>query len=643
MNWLREITELWRKRISEAREAKKEQFDSDADVLWNFLTRSYEDLYIPSATTVTEDTTTIGVYATSGPYYKPRINKCQEFVDLYLPYVLARNPQRRVSLRRPQFNEEVLRMASQATMMPYSQHDKSVRVVLETAAQLLEWWIQYCAEEYYILREARLAVTEALVKGRGVLWHGLISTASGLMPASFYESVDNIFIDPQAITIRDAGYIIRKRRMASWLAAGILGISEEKLVNMAGIKDIGTDSTPKSGSSDIVEYYEVYSRIGIGASTTELDDSLREWRDALDALGPHVYLAIPSSGDFPLNIDPDKITTATELSMAVQWPVATYGDIINPWPATFLDFYPNTTNPWARSPLKPGIPMQVFLDHLYGYIFSQAKRSCRSIVVVPDHVDKRFIEALAEEDKDFNVVPISNQQIQDIANELYHIIQFPVVGRDLWELVQLAEVQFAKAVGLDDVLYGATPQKQIRSATEASLRYSQASNRAQAMADTVETWMSHIAGKDGLLSRLYVPFNQMAKFVFEPVLEGPDGQPIPGGPLTQIWATTVTAESPFSAGADFWFTVESGSGIRKDKQQQAQSAQFIAQTLLPVAMQVASASGDFSMFNRVLENLSNAMEMDLSLFRIEGGPAYGQGQKVDSRGNQAPGGLNRES
>ncbi len=640
MTWLRDLTNFWRQRIQEAKDAKEDQFDADARLLWKFLNASYEDLYI--ATTTGADSTTIGVYMRGGPYYKPRINKCQEFVDLYMPYVLARNPQRRVWVRRPQFPPELIQNAALAALVPYNQYDKRTRLILETAAQLLEWWIQYCADEYDVLREARLAVIEALVKGRGVMWHGLISTASGLMPASFFESVDNIYIDPQATTLRDAGYLIRRRRLSSWQAASILGVDEEKLVQMAGVKSQPADSSePRSGTSDIVEYYEIYSRIGIGVSTTEVDSSLREWRDALDSLGQYVFLAIANGGEHPLNIDPDRIRTASDLAAAVQWPVATYGDSMNPWPASFLDFYPNTSNPWARSPLKPGLPLQVFLDQLYGYIFSQAKRSLRTIVVVPEHADTRFIDELENQDEDFSVVPVSRQQVENLANELYHIIQFPVVNPEIWQLVQIAEMQFAKAVGLDDILYGVAPPKQIRSATEASLRYSQASNRAQAMADTVERWMSLVAAKDGLLSRLYVPYDQMANFFFEPVIEGPDGSRVPGGPLSQIWATIVTADSPFTAAADFWFGVESGTGVRKDKQQQIQAAQFIGQTLLPVALQAAAKSGDFSMFNRILMQLGNAMEVDLSMFQITGGPIYGEG-KMDSEGNQASRGVNSQ-
>lgn len=605
-NWLQQLTATWRKRIEDAEKAKEEQFGRSAEEMWRYLTASYDDLYV-----VGGPAGDVAVYS-AGPYYKPRINKFQEFVDLYMPFVLAQTPHRRVTVRRPQFSEDILRGAEQATIS-YAAIDKSVRVVLDTAALLLEWWLNYCADEYRLLKEARLAVTEALIKGRGVLWHGLVQTASGLIPASFYDSVDNLLIDPTAVTLRDAGFIVRKRRIASWLAADMFGIDERRIIEMAGAGrnpeldiDIG-----------MVEFYEVFSRIGSGVALTSTDDELREWKDALEALGPYQYYAIAKSGDHPLNVDPEKIHTSEDLSRATEWPVQTYGDMLNPWPASFLDFYPNTGNPWARSPVEPGLPMQVFLDHLYAYVMSQARRATKTVIVVPDHVDTRFLTALRDQDTDYEVVPLNRQQVNDIAKELYHIIRFPEAPREIWEIISLCEMRFNRAVGLDDILYGAQPDKQIRSAAEAQIRFNQASNRAQAMAETVEHWMSMVASKDGILTRLHVPYTQMATFFMEPLVQGPDGTPMPGGPLTSIWSQAVTSNDPIEAGADFWFQIATGSAVRKDKAHQMQMSQFIAQTLLPVAMEVSSKTGDFTMFNRILERLTNALDVDLSLFRIE--------------------------
>jgi len=640
--WLRQLNSVWLQRLEEAKDAKRTQFGDTAEILWNYLTKNYKELYIlglggPGA-----------IREEDAPYYKPRINKFQEFVDLYMPFVLGRTPVRRVSVRRPQFPEEVMRSAAGIYPVPFSAYDARVRMSLDTAAILLEWWLNFCADEYKLMREARLAVMEALVKGRGIVWHGLQPTANGLIPASFYETVDNIFIDPSAITLRDAGFIFRKRRLSSWLASRQLGIEENRLLQMCQRQLEKQEDEPKT-DLPIVEYYEVYSRIGSGAFMADPEDPLRDVQEALDELGPHVWFAIAPGAEYPLNLDPEVIQGSPDrLRAAVEWPIATYGDMINPWPMSVLDFYPHISDPWARSPLQAGLPYQRFLDDLYGYLMSQAVKSARLVFIVPDHTDASLERAL-QGGSSVEVVKVSTTAVSDFARELYHIVEMPPVKPDLWNLITTVNDHFARAVGLDPVLYGSQPDTQPRSAAEVQIRYRAASGRAQNMADQVEEWMSSVAQKEGLLTRLYIPYTQTAQLFGEPLLSAEEGQPpLPGGPLTQTWASVINTNDPIGAGMDFHFSVLSGSGRRKDKEQQIQGAMFIAQTLLGPAIQAAAKTGDFSMFNRILERLSNAMDLDLSLFRMEPQQAVpttptvegeSNGPKVDATSSQTSGGV----
>jgi len=603
--WLRQLNQVWLQRLQQAKTVKKKQFGQTAAQLWEYLCKDYDDLYFP-----------IWSHAAghSHPsFYRPRVNKFQEFVDLYIPFIMASTPVRRVAVRQPMFPEELVQSAMILGSIPMRYVDKMQRTALATITTLLEWWLNYITEEYHLLREARLAVTEALVKGRGVVWHGLLPHASGIIPASFYDSVDNLFIDPSAKTLRDAGFIMRKRTVASWLAAKQLGVDEQKLLRMC------RDNTPEDPSDDtpVITFYEVYSRIGSGLRYTSPDDPLRTAQEALDQLGDHLWFAIAEGAEYPLNMDPDVIQSDIErLKVSVQWPVASFGNTIHPWPMSVLDFYPNTDNAWARSPLQAGVPMQMILDHLYGYIYAQAVRSTRAIIVVPDHVDSQLVTALRGYE-DLAIVPISSKQITDFEKELYHTITLPPVNRDVLQFVQLLEDQFSRAVGLDPILYGAQPQRQYRSAAEVNIRFQAASGRAQFMADQVEEWMDQVAAKDGVLSRLYVPATQIATLVGEGVIPDEQGQPQPAGPLSQAWGATITTDDPYAAAIDFQFQIVSGTGRRRDKEQATQAATFLAQTVLPPVVQASIQGGDFTMFNKMLERLSNALDLDAGLFRLE--------------------------
>jgi len=627
--WLRSLQELWCKRIEEAKQAKEMQFSAEADILWEQYDTRFDD---------------IAVWDYDQIHY-PKLNKFREFVDLYHPFVLTNTPTRRVSVRRPQFPEEIFQQAVAASGMSYSDWDRQIRMALDTAALLLEWWLQFCSEQYDLLREARMAIIEALVKGRGLVWHGYLPTGTGIVPASFFESVDNLFIDPTAITLRDAGYIIRKRQVASWLLADQLGVDEEKLVEKC-VKAEELSKFYLNHDIPVLTYYEVYSRIGVGTRLAYPDDELREWQDALDELGPYIWLAISPTAEYPLNLDPDLIQGNVErLRQAVAWPVATYGDVLHPWPCTVLDFAPNIGDPWARSPLASGYPIQQALNRIYYYIVEKAQRTARVLLVVPSYLDSKVIHAL-EDSTPFEVVPVDQKQIADVAQQVIQPLNLPPMTMELWTLLKEMEQQFAKAVGLDPILYGAQPDKQPRSAAEVQIRHQAASSRALAMAERIEDWMSRIAAKEGMITRLHVPFTQMAALFGEPVPMTAEGQPLPGGPLSAIWASQVTVTDPVQAGTNFHFQVVSGSGRRKDKQQQSQAAVFLAQTLLPSIVQAASKTGDYTNVNRVLERLANALDIDLTLFRFPTpaemeGMQYGR--QMDSESNSTSGRLTRES
>jgi hypothetical protein len=348
MDWLRSLTAAWQSRIKEAETSKQRLFGKTAKQLWAFLTRSYRDLYM-SPSTLGEGDQDITVFptGTSGPLYKPRLNKCQEYVDLYLPHLLSELPGRAVLPNRPQFPEMAYMLpvamgqagGNGQQAVPFGMVDAQARFQVQMAATLLGWWLNYTPQEYNLLKEAWLAATEALVKGRGMLWHELLPTGSGLIPVSLYDSVDNYIVDPHTTTLRDAGYIGRKRTCPVWLASRRLGISETKLLAVAKRQEIGQSSwseAPPSadifpGDVEMVEYYEIWSRIGIGHVMVSGNDTLKNLNEALDSLGPFVWLAIAEGSEAPLNLHEDLLIDSPDrLRAALEWPLATYGETADP-------------------------------------------------------------------------------------------------------------------------------------------------------------------------------------------------------------------------------------------------------------------------------------------------------------------------
>ncbi len=653
IEWLSRVNQVWLSRIRHAEKVKERVFGETAKKLWGFLTREYSELYCQMT-----DEQDRPFPVDDGPMYKPRLNLCQEFVDVYAPLILAQSPTRVVSVDRPQFPEEVYRAAMPMMMgeggpqggpqmVPYAMFDDQLRAGLQTGATLQNWWLNYTPREYKQMREARLALKEGLVKGRGVCWHSMMKTGSLLLPVSFYDTVDNLLVDPDSSTMRDAGYVVRRRDLPTWLASRVLGIEEKKLIGLAkkqrdkGGKPIVTsDEDVEDDGIDRIQYYEVWSRIGIGhVLATDEDTTLAPLKESLDAHGEHVWLAICEGASEPLNLDPDLLLKSeSEIKAAIEWPIQTFGKIADPWPCSILDFKPNSDNAWASSPMAPGLPMQVFQDHLYGYIMSRVRNACRTILLLANECPEELITTLRG-GKDLGIVRIPREQLGKLAGEMYEILEIPPLKREVWELLDVNAYYFQKAVGLDPALSGSR-QTESRSAAESKIRQGAVSGRARDMGNQVDTWMGSMAQKEGILTRLQVGPQHIHKFLGEPF------QPEAGiiGPLTNVWANLVNVPDgdPYAAAEDFAYNIVSGSGREKNKESQREDIMTLAQTVLPVVMQTAGKMaeagmpGAFEKYNEFIRKLSESLDTDLGTFRMDspvmpamppaGPEAQGQGQ-----------------
>ena len=97
MSFLSALVDLWNKQADESATVKEEQFGKTAKEVWGFLGKSYKQLY-QGAGEDTEDKPFLGE---RGQYYKPRINKTRQYINVYLPFLLTSVPHRTSSPRRP--------------------------------------------------------------------------------------------------------------------------------------------------------------------------------------------------------------------------------------------------------------------------------------------------------------------------------------------------------------------------------------------------------------------------------------------------------------------------------------------------------------------------------------------------------------
>lgn len=612
--------EAWTQRLERAKEVKRIYFQDVADRLWATLTRNYSEVWVGD---YPDPQMAKFFYAALHPTtFRPRFNKCREFVQIYLPFLAARVPTITVTPRRPTLTDQLKDLIN--ALDTYYRVELStpithcLRPELESAATLLEWYLNYACQELDLETELRMATVEALVKGRGVVWHEIVQHNGRPIVGAFFDSVDRFLVDPDTVFLRDAAWIARIRVVPSWWVRATLKLPEDVVQRMprtdpltfnpnSSIMQVSRTSAGASGSApDAVWFYEIWSRIGAGSFFME-SDLPGEMRVAMEALGQYVYLLIAPGVEFPLNMHPDFLATATaeEIQAKAEWPLRLGNEVNDPWPCTTLDFYPNLDNPWATSPLEAGMVFQFFLDLLYGHILNRAAHSARVILAVADDLPEEAVEGLIR-GRDMEVVRIPRHEIRDLASAIAPV-HLPEVSATLWGLIHDVERQFEKAVGLDPLLYGASQRPQVRSATEIQVREKYVSSRPEDMADRVERWVTRIAQKMAVAARLYIRAVDVAPLFNEPQT--------PIGPLSQFWDQHVAVENADEAASELQLGVEAGSGRRKNREYLAAVAQLALQQLGPVAME-ALARGNPVPFNRLVRFLARTIDADFNEFTI---------------------------
>jgi len=449
--------------------------------------------------------------------------------------------------------------------------------------------------------------------------------------------VDNLLVDPDCEhAMREAGWIARKRRRSIWQVADEFEIPADELrghyksylqqsadeANGQDNKDAQRESDLDSaeggrGGGDVIEYYEVYTRgVGLGHVYSTASEELREVAAAADQLGQNLYLAICPGMPYPMNLasalrGTEDLTGA--LTAALQWPIPFFENRQNPWPMTPLDFYPGTDCTWPSSPLEPAIPLQIFLDLGYGWLMGRVGIASRQMLVTSEALDKEFKEAQASGD-DLQIISVKGNASQAI-KDMFEVVQLPPINTDLYTILSMVESAFRMAMGTDALLYGGEGDRQIRSSAEVQIRQGNLMNRPEDMAECAERWQSEIARAEGFMARVAVAPQSVAPlFGEEATGMGPLGQP-QLGPLTQMWSMLVNAEPPRAA-MELAYTIEAGSGRRKNKQKQQADAQMLVQTLFQPLLGLAQATGQINPINALIDFIGDANEMDVSNMKI---------------------------
>lgn len=617
---LRQVVNTWVKKLKAAAEYKKPFaddakeaslfFDGDHNWMWRDAYSRGERGYNSSI---------------APPSFRMQVNKVFELVEIFASVIYHRNPVRTVSVMEPpalppeafgldQPPPGGVPSPEQQQIIQVAMAENDARTNRKIASKLMEAYLNWTPVELDLKKQARRVVNEAMIKGMGVFWTELsvIEGAPGdparppiRMIGSYYDTVDNLLIDPDFDNPDDMLWCARKCVRPLLEVAETYGIPPEDLKkhldkdeNILGREPKHAGKKKVEHTNDLITFYKIWSKTGAG---DRFKDAPKENKGVFDSLGKYVYLVICEGVPYPLNVPPSildqevdpQIGVPTDLLARTAWPIPFYADP-NGWPFTPLAFHWKPGYAWPISHIRPAIGELRLLNWCMSFLATRIATSCETMVAVQKAADQTIKDQiLAPSEGGFKIVEISEllgRRVEDVLS----VFQFPQVTKDLWDIIASISEMFAQRTGLSDLVYGYT-RSMFRSAAEATIKNENISVRPDNMANELEDCMSLLARREALAARW--------------LLEPQDVVPVLGPLGAVAWQQHVLKRDITDLTRDFLYRVEAGSARKPNKATRVEQMQAAVQTLGPILSQLVG-SGVVDPFNALISDWADSLDID---------------------------------
>lgn len=283
------------------------------------------------------------------PKFRITINKAFELVAVFGPNLFWECPYRTVT---PKKQVELLgleaipELAQFAQQIQQESQSESARDKL--MANLMQLWLNYTPREQPgdgLYGQSFLAVTDALVKGRGCLFIRPYQFPSSgrTLTGAFRESPDDVILDPDFDCLEDCKWIALKHVDPHWEVERKFELPSGSLKNRASLEsswqvselrateDKGNPHRAAGTTNNLVVWYEVWSKTGAGARMTGMPSAIKDQLES--TVGDYAYLAICPDCPYPLNCSTEFLRSGAseeEVRQAFEWPVPLWAD--DRWP-----------------------------------------------------------------------------------------------------------------------------------------------------------------------------------------------------------------------------------------------------------------------------------------------------------------------
>lgn len=609
----RPLVSQWREKIRLAWEYKKTHFQEDADEAMAFFDGPYDWLYGITRLRTSRGFTYQGDEDLPRPSFCMTVNKVAELVQLFGPALYHRNPVRQVNPRKPpELPPEFLALLPPEMQQQYqtiAMQAQQGRWVDAARAALLEHYLNFTPTALNLQEHARQMITEALIKGMGVLWPEVYQPvgAAYRMVGSFFDTVDNLLIDPDAESLLEARWVARRCIHPVWqvedeygIPRGTLRGNVESLARQATVNvDPDGDYWRRQGrTNDLLVYWKIYSKMGIGhllMGTRMRSEANAFW----DMFGKYVYLVVTDEVPWPLNLPPGALESATsddDIKLRFQWPTPYWAE--DGWPFSYLVFHTKPRQVWPVSHVKPGMGELKFINWVFSFLASKIRVACRDFIAIAKSAGEE-IKNIIQNGQDYTLIEI--EKAHGTISEVVQFLQHPNFNGDIYRVLEAVMNNLEKRLGLTELIYGLSG-RQMRSASEAQVKSDQIQIRPDDMAQKTEVTMTDVARKEALACRWHLTAQDVA--------------PMLGAEGAYWWGQLVESADPAQIIHQLEYRIEAGSARKPNRERDAANMRDAMQTLFQPLYAYAQATGNVGPINALIAAWAKSLDMDAEKFLL---------------------------
>lgn len=614
--YTRPIVDAWEGLLRRARDAKK---------VFNERGAQIESFYSGGAGAMWEpkylDRFMGGGAGIQAPKFKITMNVAFEHVAILGPLLFWEISNRKVSPHRSiQLDPQAMAGGDEEALQYFS--ELAQQQAMDDArnamrANVLEHMLNYFQREQPgggLCTHSDLAVFEALTKGAGFL-----KTEDYQFPfsdrklvGSFFQPCDDVLVDPDCrdplwnkarwIAIRHTSKFYEVEEHFG-LPAGSLRYYSSLSTPSAAYQAGGQTADRKlNATKDLVEWYEVFSRAGMGNKLCGTKAVIEEEFDRARG-DDFAYLCICPGCPFPLNLPAKALVqdyaTPEWLKSQTDWPTEYWRD--NKWPVTKLDFYPHSgTSPWPEPPLAPALGELTCLNILISAYVQGAYDNRQQIIgMLKGAVED--VQGIIQSNKSPLILELE-PALHKSVNDVISFMNRPEVNGDLPKTIEFLLSLVEKRTGLSDMLYGGNAGANPRSATEYQGKLDTVNIRPEHMQRKVAAWQSEIADKEVLCAYVHVRSSDISEQL---------------GPLgVAAWDELVTNEEPESILRGSKAVIEASDLRRPNKARDMADLQGMQQYYMPVLAGELAQHNNPGPLNGFIRAISEAGDLECESFLI---------------------------